>query len=113
MAEQPVNPSSAASQVSDGMVIRGTDGEIYFLRKELLEATRVTEREMREFLEEEINKHYPQDPTKFRVALGPISKVVPLRGPFEPPKFDAKAAGTVMCPGTSRRAAYIIPSERF
>src|SRR5262245_12588809 len=52
-------------RVRDGVVLKGSDGQIYFLRKELLEAMRVTEPEMRRLLEEEAAKQYQQGSGRF------------------------------------------------
>ena len=100
-------------RVRDGVVIKGADGDIFFLRQEVLEAMRVTEPEMRRLLEEEAGKQYQQDSGRFNVNLGPLQKAVPLRGPFDPPRFDARAASTIMCPGNCRSVAYIVPDDEF
>lgn len=89
-----------------GMVVRGADGEIYFLRDEILEATRVTEPEMKEFIESLAKGDYKADPQRFSMRMGAIDKGISYTGPFDKPQFDSVAASTVMCPGVMKDSAF-------
>jgi hypothetical protein len=97
-----------------GTVIRGGDGEIYFLRDSVLEQAKVTEPEMKAHLENVISGKLNEDPqpNRFNVRLGNLSTAVPVNGEFAAPKFDATAMSTVMCPGTvSEASVRISPSK--
>jgi len=97
-----------------GIVVRGEDGEIYFLRDSVLANAKVTEPEMKAHLEDVMSGKLSQDPqpNRFNVNLGNVSTAVPVTGEFDAPKFDAKAMSTVMCPGTVNEASVrISPSK--
>ena len=98
--EKKVSPEE--KKVSNGLVIRAANGDLHFLRDEVLEATKITEPEMKKFMESVANEHFPKTPTKFKVNLGQLDKVIPVTGNINKPSFDMKAASTIMCPGVMK-----------
>lgn len=93
------------SQEGHGTLIRGADGELYFLRDELMRAAKVTEPEMKKFLESAADEHFQKQPGAFSIKVGAIEKAMPITGPFQKPKLDMVASSTVMCPGTMKIGA--------
>ena len=100
-------------QDSHGTLIRGADGELYFLRDELMQAAKVTEPEMKKFLESAADEHFQRAPQAFSVKVGSIANAMPVAGPFKKPTFDLAATSTIMCPGTMKSGAIkvINPAE--
>ena len=93
---------------SNGLIIRGANGDLYFLREEILEAAKVTEPEMKKFLETVANEQFRKDPRSFSVKLGAIDKAVPVTGKIVSSKIDMKAMSTIMCPGVMKDKDFVI-----
>jgi len=85
-----------------GTVIRGDDGSIYFIRQEVLEATKVTEPEMQAFCSQLLDEH--QEEVKgFGLYSGGAISQISFVGPFQAAGTSidfTRAASTVMCPGS-------------
>ena len=116
-----------ASATKQGTLVRGADGDLYFIRDEILEACKVTEADMKEFLESLVAKSSPAKPgvapegvgaegvgKRFAFSIGEISDSVALRGPFNDVLTETgipdlgQVASTVMCPGTMGLADFEI-----
>lgn len=93
---------------SEGTLIRGADGELYFIRDEILQACKVTESDMAEFCGGLIGD--AEEVEGFSMSAGPISRAVVARGPFQAGRFGGigAAESTVMCPGSMKDASFVI-----
>jgi hypothetical protein len=102
---------------SEGTLIRGADGELYFIRDEILQACKVTEADMKEFCEGLVGDE--GEVQGFALSTGPISKAVIARGPFQSAGGINKgglgaAESTIMCPGVMKDGAFQInPADKF
>ena len=92
-----------ADEAQKGTIIRGDDGSIYFIRQEILEATKVTEPEMQAFCSQLLDEHQ-DEVAGFSLAAGRNISQLAFVGPFAPATsftFDpTRVASTVMCPGS-------------
>lgn len=93
-----------------GTVIRGSDGSLYFLREEVLEAAKVTEDDMNQFLEKLLEEN-ESEVSGFGMVSGQIQASVAFRGPFTAKsniqiKPGAAAASTIMCPGVMKDKSF-------
>lgn len=94
----------AGKQQVEGTIMRGADGSLYFLRKEVLEASKVTEADMKEFLEEIVETKAKGRRSLTSTAL---TEAVTVRGPFkvdghQPAPAEFKVKSTVMCSGNMK-----------
>jgi hypothetical protein len=102
---------------SEGTLIRGADGELYFIRDEVLQACKVTENDMAEFCGGLIGE--TDEVEGFAMSTGPISKAVIVRGPFQSagrigPGGIGASESTIMCPGSMKDSSFVInPAQRF
>lgn len=97
----------------EGTIMRGADGSLFFLRPELLEAARVTEPEMHEFLSKVVDEHAPR---KRQLRATQIDESVVVTSPrLNASDLSGLAAeSTVMCPGTVNDGDFeVLPAERF
>ncbi|MHB8574593.1 MAG: hypothetical protein ACYDCQ_04610 [Dehalococcoidia bacterium] len=98
------------SQTSSGTIIRGADGSLFFLRNEVLEACRITEDDMKSFCSQLLGEH--DEVQGFGLTTGPVMRATAFSGPFAPysptSSFNARAEGTVMCPGTMHDASFVV-----
>lgn len=92
-----------AKQERSGTVIRGADGALYFVRDEVLEACKVTEEDMKQFIGDLLGKEKEATSSGFTLAGGPISQSATIAGAIDKsPGLTALhlQAYTTMCPGT-------------
>jgi len=98
-----------AGKKSNGLIIRGANGDIYFLREEILQAAKVTEPEMKKFIEGVANDQFRKDPKSFTVKLGAIDKAIPVSSTsIVTSKIDMRAMSTIMCPGVMKDKDFVI-----
>lgn len=106
-----------------GVIVRGDDGTIYFIRDEVLKLTKVTEPEMAEFCAQLLSQNAPvsaEEPLGdqgFAVAQGAAVNALTFTGPFQQADADLEAgrvaSSTVMCPGTMGLADFeVLPVFR-
>ena len=115
------------SKQPGGVIVRGDDGTIYFIRDEVLKLTKVTEPEMAEFctqlLSQKSSTTAPVSPAEpapekdFEVTQGAAVNALAFTGPFQAADADLDAgrvaSSTVMCPGTMGLADFeVLPVFR-
>jgi hypothetical protein len=100
-------------QKSAATVLRGDDGKLYLLRKELLDACEVKEPEAIELCNKLLDSNPapggaaepPEAPgavQAFDIGTGAVAKSKQFVGPFEKFNPDFQAQSTVMCAGNMR-----------
>jgi hypothetical protein len=98
---------------SNGTIIRGATGDLYFVREEVLQACKITEPEMQAFCAKLVDDLTEVD--GFSFSFGQANRSVALRGPFagnSVSTFNAAAESTVMCPGSMKDASFqVLPAE--
>jgi hypothetical protein len=85
------------------MVLRGSDGSIYFIRDELMEACRVTEKDMADAMNQLLEGQ--GDVAGFATSSAPVDNAVRISGGAGRPNQDlenlttgATRRSTIMCP---------------
>jgi hypothetical protein len=109
-SEEMTDMAGEQAQTSTGTIMRGADGSLYFLRNEVLDACRITEKEMADSCAQLLHDN-EAEVTGFSLSSGPLLTAVSVQGPFNlaTSNFNSRASSTVMCPGTfSNNAAFVI-----
>lgn len=107
--------SSESSQNTSGTIIRGADGSLYFIRDEVLQACKVTEPEMQQFIDQLVNEHQGEV-SGFSLSSGLVQQSIALQGPFSGGGVNplGAVASTIMCPGSMKSGAFqVLPQQRF
>lgn len=95
-----------ADEEVNGTILRGADGSMYFLRDEVLEATKITEPEMQAFCSELIAAN-ESEVAGFAMET---AQVASFRGPFmqaKAPITNIQAReSTVMCAGVMKSGSF-------
>ncbi len=81
---------------ANGMALRGSDGSIYFIRDEVLQACRVTEKDMADALGQLIDGQ--GDVSGFSTSDDPVGDSVRITGGSGRPTAAAIPRSTIMCP---------------
>lgn len=95
------------SKQPGGTIVRGDDGTIYFIRNEILEATKVTEPEMAAFCAELLDENEPEV-AGFALASGEQITTLAFSGPFQQSAAidPSRVASTIMCPGSMKSGTF-------
>ena len=88
-----------------GTILRGADGALYFVRDEVLEACKISEKDMHEFCDKVLRQEERAQESGFQLSAGSVKNAVTVQGQFNAGNFKSVAASTVMCPGVMKDSA--------